>query len=326
MNLLSVIVPVYNVENFLPKCLNSLIDQTYKNLEIILIDDGSTDNSGKICDEYAERDDRIKVIHQKNQGVSVARNTGLNLAKGKYITFVDSDDWCEKDYFREVFEEAKKFENAEIIITNFIKDFGNNNLKLMHPNGKIKIFNKYNALKNMIRGNLYGWEICSTFYKKENIKRIKFSNNIIYGEDFGFKWNVIRNSSGNILYLPIVGYHYVFRKNSAVNSYDIEKKITSLSLQEDLIKNEKNIKYKSLLQEKYLSALLYYCKEYYLLNVRNKSIEQKIKKVLFAIVFNKNVYLKLKIKCLIIFLPMSLVKMLILYRRRKSSDECNDNK
>lgn len=326
MNLLSVIVPVYNVEDFLPKCLNSLLNQTYKDLEIILIDDGSTDNSGKICDEYAERDNRIKVIHQKNQGVSAARNVGLDLSTGDYITFVDSDDWCEKDYFRKVFEEAKKFENVEIIITNFIKDFGNNNLKLMHPNEKIKIFDKYNALKNMIRGNLYGWEIYSTFYKKENIKKIKFSNNIIYGEDFGYKWNVIRNSVENVLYLPLFGYHYVVRKNSAVNSYDIEKKIVSLSLQEDLIENEKNIKYKSLLQEKYLSALVYYCKEYYLLNVRNKSIEQKIKKVLFTTVFNKDVYLKLKIKCLMIFLPISLVNMLTLYRRRKNSDECNDNK
>lgn len=317
MMLLSVIVPVYNVEAFLPKCLNSLLNQTYKDLEIILIDDGSTDNSGKICDEYSERDNRIKVIHQNNKGVSVARNIGLELASGEYVTFVDSDDWCEKDYFREVFEEVSKFENAEVIITNFVRDFGNNNLKLVHPNGKVKIFDKYNALKNMIRGNLYGWEIYSTFYKKESIKKIRFSNNIIYGEDFEFKWNAIRNYSKRILYLPIAGYHYVFRENSAVNSYDIEKKITSLLLQENLMNREKSVKYKILLQEKYLGALLSYYTGYCLLNVKNKSIQRKIINILPKIIFNKDLCLKLKIKSLIVFMPIPIVKTLKLFYKRK---------
>ena len=91
-DLISVIIPVYNVEQYLNRCVDSVINQTYKNLEIILIDDGSTDNSGKICDEYSQKDKRVKVIHQKNMGVSNSRNKGINIAKGKYITFVDSDD------------------------------------------------------------------------------------------------------------------------------------------------------------------------------------------------------------------------------------------
>ncbi len=321
MKILSVIVPVYNVEKFLTKCLDSLISQTYKDLEIILIDDGSTDNSGKICDEYAKRDNRVKVIHQKNKGVSVARNVGLDLATGSYITFVDSDDWCEKDYFKQIFEEANKFENVEIIITNFVKDFGNNKLKLIHPNGVIKIFDKYNALKNMIRGNLYGWEIVATFYESKSIKNVKFEENIIYGEDFGFKWNAIRNSSKKILFLPIIGYHYFFREDSAVNSYVIEKKITSLLLQEALINSEKNVKYKILLQEKYLRALLSYYIGYCLLNVKNKSIEEKIINVLHELIFNKDISLKLKLKCLTIFMPISLVKLIIFLRKESSYNE-----
>ena len=99
MSKISVIVPVYNVEQYLPQCLDSIINQTYKNLEIICVDDGSPDNSGKILDEYAKKDKRIKVIHQENQGVSVARNTGLDNATGKYIGFVDPDDWIEADYY-----------------------------------------------------------------------------------------------------------------------------------------------------------------------------------------------------------------------------------
>lgn len=96
--MISVIVPVYNVERLLAKCLDSLLAQTYKDIELVLVDDGSTDGSGKICDEYAEREDRIKVVHQKNLGVSVARNHGLDVASGDYVCFVDSDDYVTENY------------------------------------------------------------------------------------------------------------------------------------------------------------------------------------------------------------------------------------
>ena len=95
--LISVIVPIYNVELYLKRCIDSILCQTYENLEIILIDDGSTDESGKICDEYQTMDKRIKVIHTKNRGAANARNCGINLAKGEYIGFVDSDDYIKKE-------------------------------------------------------------------------------------------------------------------------------------------------------------------------------------------------------------------------------------
>ena len=98
MDLISVIVPVYNVESYLNRCVDSILRQTYKELEIILVDDGSTDNSGKICDEYKSVDNRVKVIHQSNRGQSVARNNGINMACGKWICFVDSDDFIQDDY------------------------------------------------------------------------------------------------------------------------------------------------------------------------------------------------------------------------------------
>lgn len=98
--LLSVIVPVYKVEPYLHRCVDSIRNQTYKNLQIILVDDGSPDNCGKICDEYAELDARIIVVHQKNRGLSGARNTGLRYAKGEYVAFVDSDDWISSDMYQ----------------------------------------------------------------------------------------------------------------------------------------------------------------------------------------------------------------------------------
>ena len=93
MELISIIVPVYNVEKYIRRCINSILNQTYQYLEIILVDDGSTDNSGLICDKYAHMDNRITVIHKKNGGLSSARNTGIDIAKGAYIGFIDSDDW-----------------------------------------------------------------------------------------------------------------------------------------------------------------------------------------------------------------------------------------
>lgn len=108
--LLSVIVPVYNVEAYLPRCVDSILSQTHQNLELILVDDGARDNSGAICDDYAARDSRVKVIHKENGGLSSARNAGLDVAKGEYIAFVDSDDWVTTDAYAHLLALAQKYE------------------------------------------------------------------------------------------------------------------------------------------------------------------------------------------------------------------------
>jgi glycosyltransferase involved in cell wall biosynthesis len=111
-------VPVYKVEQYLAACLNSIVSQTYKNLEIILVDDGSPDNCGKICDDYAQKDSRIVVLHQPNGGVSRARNAGLDIAKGEYIAFVDSDDYIALDMYEELMSIAQK-QSADVVICNY---------------------------------------------------------------------------------------------------------------------------------------------------------------------------------------------------------------
>ncbi len=118
--LISIIIPVYNVERYLRECIDSIIAQTYKNLEIILVDDGSSDKSGEICDEYSKKDSRIKVIHKKNGGLSDARNVALDIAKGDYIGFIDSDDYIEKDMFQILYNLAEEY-NAEISSISFYK-------------------------------------------------------------------------------------------------------------------------------------------------------------------------------------------------------------
>ena len=119
--LISVIIPVYNVENFLRDCLNSVANQTYTNLEILLIDDGSTDKSGLICDEFAKNDSRFKVLHQKNTGQATARNNALNIMRGEYLSFVDSDDIIDESYIQTLFDLTQKF-GTKIAMANY-KEF-----------------------------------------------------------------------------------------------------------------------------------------------------------------------------------------------------------
>ena len=112
--LISVVVPVYKTEAYLRQCVDSLLMQTYPNLEIILVDDGSPDGSGAVCDQYARRDARICVIHQKNGGVSAARNAGVQVATGQYIAFVDSDDWVDPDYVKTLFQAAERLSKSKV--------------------------------------------------------------------------------------------------------------------------------------------------------------------------------------------------------------------
>lgn len=105
--LISVIVPCYNVEEYLPKCIESILNQTYRNLEILLVDDGSPDNCGRICDEYAAKDSRIRIIHKKNGGLSDARNAALDVMTGEYVTFIDSDDYVSDDYVEYLYKIIK---------------------------------------------------------------------------------------------------------------------------------------------------------------------------------------------------------------------------
>lgn len=116
--LISIIVAVYNIEEYLPRCVDSILAQTYKHLEIILVDDGSTDSSPRICDSYAEQDDRIKVIHKENGGLSDARNAGMDVAKGEYIGFVDGDDWIDADMYRDMYYACEQ-EKAQVAVCRY---------------------------------------------------------------------------------------------------------------------------------------------------------------------------------------------------------------
>ena len=131
MRKISIIVPVYQAEKYISKCIESIVNQAYKNLEIILIDDGSTDSSGEICDRYGERDKRIVVVHTPNKGVSAARNCGLDIATGDYITFVDSDDFLDLQMYSEMIQVAEKY-SCDVVMCDCIKEFKGKSEKYTH--------------------------------------------------------------------------------------------------------------------------------------------------------------------------------------------------
>lgn len=189
MDLISIIVPVYNTGKFIEQCLNSILQQSYSNLEIILIDDGSTDNSGKICDNYAKKDKRIKVIHQPNKGVSFARNLGITVSKGKYIGFVDSDDSINKEMFMRLYSNMMLY-NADISMCGYCNILEKNDLD---ENIERKILSKDELIKEIffydnIRGYLY-----NKLYKSEICKRAKIPEELNICEDLYYLCEIITN-------------------------------------------------------------------------------------------------------------------------------------
>lgn len=178
---ISIIVPIYNVENYLCKCVDSLINQSYKNLEIILVDDESPDNCGQICDDYKIKDDRIVVIHQKNKGVSGARNAGLEVATGNYIGFVDSDDWIGKEMYEVMLNLLLNYDldivECGINETGFETEYNNPELNIVFEN-------PIEALQRIIKNS--NFSVWRRLYKKDIIKDARFLLNQNSAEDLYF--------------------------------------------------------------------------------------------------------------------------------------------
>ncbi len=207
----SIIVPIYNVEKYLSKCLDSLINQTFREIEIILIDDGSKDSSGYICDKYAHRDKRIKVIHKNNEGVSIARNVGLNCAQGKWISFVDSDDWVNLDMYEILINKAQ---DCDLIYFPLIEQFKDgttrvNSMPAFFSENRTLVEKNILLLKNnCVFCEFFGWT-CNKLFKNEIIKRynLLFDSCLSYREDEVFTLNYCKYIH-SLQFLPIPLYNY----------------------------------------------------------------------------------------------------------------------
>lgn len=231
----SVIIPMYNSEEYISKCVDSVINQTLREIEIILVDDGSTDKTLEICNEYAILDDRIKIIKQKNKGVSSARNKGINFATGEYVTFVDSDDFIENNMLEILYGKAIK-NNCNIVISgmNLINKNNENNESYNINNSKI--YKKHEAFKLFYYNQApfspnYAW---GKLIKKSILDKVKFREDIFLMEDALFCMESFIECKNSIMYVNKHLYNYIQRKGSASKSFN-KKRISSFYALEELI-------------------------------------------------------------------------------------------
>lgn len=218
---ISVIIPIFNKEKTIAKCVDSILSQSYENIELILVDDGSADDSFRICQRYESDNSNVILIHQKNSGVSAARNIGLSRATGDYITFVDADDWIDNQMFSEMISLIEG-SSADICASYFYYD--KNGVEVIPKNACLYdnavVLDAVDICKEIskIYDRKIGWEVCSKIFKRDILQGITFDTTIYNGEDWLFFCKVLRNAK-NMVVTPKKYYHYVYQEQSASKSF-----------------------------------------------------------------------------------------------------------
>lgn len=230
----SVIVPVYNVEGFLPGCLDSIVRQGCRKYEIIIVDDGSTDGSGRICDQYAERYPQCRVIHQENKGLAGARNTGLQCARGKYIVFVDSDDYLEKELLTKAYYcmEEQGYEACSFAARR-VNEEGVSlyDLRFFEAVGTYS-FSEESKEKFLLTSFLQyslGWEAWIYIYRRDIIEQndMRFDEQISYAEDLPFTFEYMRYAK-SLIKMPDILYNYTMREASITGTTNAKRLIRGI--------------------------------------------------------------------------------------------------
>lgn len=233
-DLVSIIVPVYNVEKYLGKCLDSLIDQTYRNLQIILVDDGSGDSSGTICDRYAAQDNRIQVIHKKQSGVSAARNTGLEAVNGSYICFADSDDWIDEKMIETMYENMVE-EKAQISIIGYDMVWEDGRSQKKSDENAYYVWNQREAIAQWMTQKIFKGFMCDKMFAKEIFTGIRFPEDRSYMEDVAIGLDLFARAE-TVVYSGKIGYHYLQRQGSATNSGFQERELLGITEAKKMIR------------------------------------------------------------------------------------------
>ena len=216
--LVSIVIPVFNVEKYLSECLDSVISQNYDNLEIICVNDGSTDNSYRILERYQKGDQRIVLINQNNLGLAAARNTGLRFANGSFVMFVDSDDWLDLDALEKMYSLAKK-DNSDIVICDMVDHYAN--YTIYHN------CTKYNSVFEVTPS------ACNKIFKKELIKNFRFLSKLWY-EDFNFTTKILFNTD-KISNISEGFYHCNCGHESTMNNNNSKKNLDMIIIMDDII-------------------------------------------------------------------------------------------
>lgn len=223
--LISVIVPVFNIEEYLERCINSILNQKYSNFELILVDDGSTDESGRIIDCFAKRDNRIIALHQENQGAGAARNAGLEKAEGEYVAFVDGDDFVTEDFLSHFWDVSQAYKSDYVICG--VRRVKGEKKKFSPQKEKIEVFQGREAQKNTLLGrNGFTAGVCRGFYKKELFSGIRFLPKVVF-EDLDILIR-IQERVERVVMSHRETYYYCYRDSGSIST-PLQKKLEDLS-------------------------------------------------------------------------------------------------
>ena len=246
MELISIIVPIYNVEPFLKECIESIIKQTYQNLEIILVNDGSPDNCGTLCDEYAKNDNRIKVIHKKNGGLSSARNAGLDIATGEYIAFVDSDDCVSSDFIQRLYELCKE-NSAEIAECDFLKFI--DRIEKNSKNPEVELFSSIEMQKRIYsKDYVRTIVVWNKLYHKKIYKNLRFPEGKINEDEF-ITYKALDSTDKKIAITNETLYYYRYNESSIMARKFNEKRLQVIQAYEERKEYYKNKSQKELYEK-----------------------------------------------------------------------------
>lgn len=298
---ISVIVPVYKVESYLHRCVNSIINQTHKNLEIILINDGSPDNSGKICDELAAKDNRIIVIHKKNEGSSCARNAGLDIATGNYISFVDSDDYINELMLECMLSGILKH-NLDVVEIS-LKDESN---RIFNFETDFVIEDKISAMTRVIKNTAFS--VWRRLYKASVIQDLRFIPKIIH-QDVFYTLDVL-NKIDQIGYIKNHKFYYYNTSNESIirSKYSLEKIKIGIKATEYIVNNTPQVPN---LQETVTNYVTYYYTDHFFKLSRNTSVDpdkvfrKKLRNTIFKNLNSKNINIR---SLLVVMLPIKVME------------------
>lgn len=307
---ISIIVPIYKVEKYLEKCIDSILEQTFTDFELILVDDGSPDKCGKICDEYELKDNRIKVIHKKNGGLSDARNSGIKIAKGEYLGFIDSDDWINREMYEILYMNAIKYK-ADIAVCDFrdvqeeyiVKE----KLNLVYD---IELLSNIETLNKLYTTKTTFVIACNKIYKKELFNNLEYRVGRIYEDEFIIHELIYK--SKKVIYINAKLYFYLKRPDSIVGASFTAKKLDKLDARKERIEFFRTIGEKELIfnsEVDYINLLLW---NYYIIKsqsektyikklrkefnnmfkfiIKNPTISYKFKCALFIFLVSENIY------------------------------------
>lgn len=295
----SIIVPVYKVEKFLERCVESIIKQTYQNIEIILIDDESPDECPKMCDQYEIKDNRIKVIHKKNGGLSDARNAGLDIASGEYIAFVDSDDWIESDFIETLYMNAER-EKADISVVGYQLIWEDGRIRRFSRDEEYYVFDRENAIRELLKQQKFQCMVCQKMYRKQIFETIRFPVGKIY-EDVAIGLSTFLKAE-RVVVSGKVKYNYFQRSDSIVNAKFDKRKLFFLECCNKIIdySDSQNKLFDLEAHTFYLRALMMFTLQLYQLDAEKyestvKWLENEIRRCRRFIWKNPSIELKKKI-------------------------------